>query len=72
MNLLKGLQAFSELNILLQLLYLGIFLFIVREVLTWYFKIDKIEELLKKIEENTRKSTQKDADLNLKSEMKSL
>jgi hypothetical protein len=43
---------------------LGIFVFfflLIREVLTWYWKLNKIARLLEKIEENTRKpSSQKE------------
>lgn len=30
--------------------------FVIREVLTWYWKLNKIVNLLEKIEENTRKT----------------
>jgi hypothetical protein len=34
--------------------FVVIFFFLVREVLVWYWKINKIVSLLEKIEENTR------------------
>lgn len=36
------------------LLAIGLFLFIVREILTWYWKINKIVSLLEDIKENTK------------------
>jgi hypothetical protein len=45
----------SGLNILLVLVF-GFFVFVaIRELLTWYWKINRIETLLERIERNTRK-----------------
>lgn len=38
-----------------------IFFLLVRFVVLWYWKIDRIEELLGKIEENTRKVEKKES-----------
>ena len=42
-------------NFLLIVLGVVVFFFLVREVLTWYWKINKVVNLLQRIEENTRK-----------------
>ncbi|AKM84311.1 TPA: hypothetical protein DCZ46_03105 [Candidatus Campbellbacteria bacterium] len=31
------------------------FFFLIRKVMTWYWKIDEIEKILRRIEKNTRK-----------------
>jgi hypothetical protein len=43
------------LNILEILLILFLFFLLIREFVTWYWKLNRIVNLLEKIEENTRK-----------------
>lgn len=47
-------SSISLLDVLVAFAYVAIFFFIIREVIMWYWKINKIIDLLEKIEENTR------------------
>lgn len=42
-------------NFILILLGVIIFFFLIREILTWYWKINKVIRILERIERNTRK-----------------
>lgn len=41
-------------NIFIAILLVIVFFFIIREIVTWYFKMNRVIELLEAIEENTR------------------
>lgn len=41
-------------NLIFPVLLGLLFLFIIREIIAWYFKINKVVRLLERIEENTR------------------
>lgn len=41
-------------NIFIAILLVIVFFFIIREIVTWYFKMNRVIELLEVIEENTR------------------
>ncbi|MBU2103963.1 hypothetical protein KJ848_03015 [Patescibacteria group bacterium] len=48
-----------DINIVFPILLGLLALFILREVLAWYWKINRVIQLLEKIEENTRTGTPK-------------
>jgi hypothetical protein len=45
-------------NIIIIIPFVVVIFFALREVMTWYWKLNKISNLLEKIEENTRKKVQ--------------
>ncbi len=42
-------------TIIIDIIGIIIFFLVIREIVTWYWKINKIETTLKRIEKNTRK-----------------
>ncbi len=52
-----GLSA--GLSLLLSCIIFAVFFFVIRELVAWYWKINRAIELLEKIEINTRKSSGK-------------
>lgn len=57
MNQLITLAGGNSSGLLFWLIAIIVVFFLIREILTWYWKINKIVSLLEDIEENTRRST---------------
>ncbi|MEI6304912.1 MAG: hypothetical protein WCP09_02760 [Candidatus Taylorbacteria bacterium] len=54
MNISSFFPSFSGASILLYLFFAFIFFMIIRELVTWYWKINRITDLLEQIEKNTK------------------
>lgn len=54
MNILSFFPSIHWSDVLLFLFWGFIFFMVIRELVTWYWKINKITDLLEKIEKNTR------------------
>ncbi len=55
MNIQSFFPYFSGWGVLLYFFFACVLFLVIREIVTWYWKLNRIEDLLEKIDENTRK-----------------